>query len=124
MKSAVMIAFVVGVFGGCNKPTDEDCRKAIVNMQTLIGTANEKGNDLEGEVRRCRGGSKKEAVACAEKAATREQLDGCSFMTAPHKGKPPMGSGSAGSAAATGSAATGSAAASGSAAAGSGSAAK
>src|SRR5262249_10956297 len=55
--------------GACNKPTPDDCRKAITNMERLLGTeAAARNADNEGEVRRCRGGSTKEAVACAIKA--------------------------------------------------------
>ncbi len=97
-----IFALVVAAICGCNKPSDDDCRKAIVNMQTLIGTDNQKGNDLEGEVRRCRGGSKKAAVACAIKATTIDELADCAFMKVPHRGQrglPTTGSaGSAGSA--------------------------
>lgn len=70
--------------GACNKPQAEDCRKAIQNMQTLLGTANvgKEAVDIEGEVRRCKGGSSREAVACAENATTLDQLKACGFMTA------------------------------------------
>lgn len=70
----------------CNKPSDEDCRKAITNMQALLGTTNlnEKGG-IESEVRSCKGGSSKEAVACAIKATTLEELHACDFMKPPAK---------------------------------------
>src|SRR5262249_47264630 len=67
--------------GACNKPTPDDCRKAISNMERVLGTeaaARNTGN--EREVRRCRGGSTKEAVACAIKATTTEELKACAFM--------------------------------------------
>jgi hypothetical protein len=67
--------------GACNKPEAEDCRKAIQNMQELLGTDNlNKGFDLESEVRRCKGGSSKEAVQCAAAAKTVEELHKCDFM--------------------------------------------
>lgn len=73
----------------CNKPESDDCRKALDNMARIIGTENLKGNtDNEGEVRRCRGGSSKEAVACAIKAQTKDDLVKCDFMKVPHKPKP------------------------------------
>jgi len=70
----------------CNKPSDEDCRKAITNMQALLGTSNltEKGG-IESEVRSCKGGSSKEAVACAIKATTLDELRACDFMKVPAK---------------------------------------
>ena len=82
------LLFVVAVsvgfapLGGCNKPTEEECRAAITNMEKLLGTeAASRNVDNEGEVRRCRGGSSKEAVACAGKAGTLEQLKACAFMS-------------------------------------------
>ena len=41
--------------------------------------------DIEGEVRRCKGGSSKEAVECAIKATTIEELRACEFMKVPDK---------------------------------------
>jgi hypothetical protein len=86
--------------GACNKPTPEECRAAILNMEKLLGTeAAARNVDNEGEIRRCRGGSSKEAVTCAAKAATLEDLKACTFMT-------PKGS-SSGSAAPAGSGGSG-----------------
>ena len=74
--------------GACNKPTQEDCRKAISNMERLLGTETAARNtDIESEVRRCRGGSTAAAVACANKATTLDELNACGFRTA--KGKKP-----------------------------------
>lgn len=139
--SSIFVAFAA--LAGCNKPSKEDCRKAIENMRALMHTT-QLHTDVEGEVRRCNGGSRKEAVDCAIKANTIAELRECKFMhipdepdtgsAAPTTGSaaPTTGSGSAapasGSAApATGSAdgaaapTTGSATGSGSAATGSGS---
>ena len=73
-------ACLLGLGGtvGCNKPSPGKCREAILNIQTLLGTDKSLGNfDLEGEVRRCRGGSKRESVECASKATTIEELRKC-----------------------------------------------
>ena len=77
---------VVGL-GACNKPEADDCRSAIANMQKLLGTdTSAKNVDSEGEVRRCKGGSTREAVACAIKATTLDELRACKFMgTKPNK---------------------------------------
>jgi hypothetical protein len=76
--------------GACNKPTPEDCRKAISNMERLLGTeAAARSADNDGEVRRCRGGSTRDAVACAIKATTVEELKACAFMGS--KGKSTAG---------------------------------
>jgi hypothetical protein len=91
----LLAVLAVASLGACDKPTPEACRKALVNMQHLLGT--EGGNDtseIEGEVRRCRGASSKEAVECASKATTLDELKACKFMNVPGKA-PASGSGSA-----------------------------
>ena len=77
------IAFVLGLLAafGCNKPSEESCQAAIENMQKLLGTESV-NTDIKSEVRRCVGGSSKEAVACAAKATSVEQLHACEFMKA------------------------------------------
>jgi hypothetical protein len=82
MKRFLLVLAVLAPLGmgACNKPTPEDCRKAISNMERLLGTeaaARNAGDDAE--VRRCRGGSTKENVACAIKATTVEELHACGF---------------------------------------------
>jgi len=92
-------------FGGCDKPTPEDCEKALRNMQRILGT--DSFNDtasIQGEVRRCRGGSSRKAVACAIKAETLADLNKCDFEKTGKRG----GLGSATGSASAGSAATGS----------------
>jgi hypothetical protein len=132
--------FALVLVVACNKPSDEMCRKAIRNMRTLLGTDSATSQtDINGDVRRCKGGSTKKAVECAAKATTVDELRACDFMghkkggdtepagsapppacsgtaTAGSAGAPTMG-GDTGSAAPAGSAApTGSAAPAGSAA--------
>ena len=76
----ILWPFVFGLVAACNKPSDDDCRKALSNMQHLQGTEN-LGNpsSFEGEVRRCKGGSTKEAVQCAIKAQNMDELKKCAF---------------------------------------------
>jgi hypothetical protein len=77
----VLAALVPLATGACNKPTQDECRKAISNMERLLGTeAASRNADNEGDVRRCRGGSSKEAVDCAIKATTLDELKACAFM--------------------------------------------
>jgi len=67
---------------GCNKPTADECRQAITNMEKLLGTeAAARNTDNEGEVRRCRGGSNKAAVTCAIKATSVAELNACAFRS-------------------------------------------
>jgi hypothetical protein len=79
--------FAAALFAGagCNKPTEDDCRKALVNIRTLLGTEHLSQADqtIEGEVRRCRGGSKRASVACAIKATTVAELRECKLIDVP-----------------------------------------
>lgn len=79
-----MFALVAGT--ACSKPSEDDCRKALANMQFLLGTEQvAKNTDMQGEIRRCKGGSSKEAVKCAIDAKTLDDLRACDFMKAPEK---------------------------------------
>ena len=78
----LVVVAIIGAGGAsaCNKPSADECRQAISNMQRLMHTdSTARSSDVEGEVRRCKGGSSKEAVACAINAQTREDLDACKF---------------------------------------------
>lgn len=104
MTRLALIVLALLTLGACDKPTPEDCRKALANMQRLLGTENlNTAATLEGEVRRCRGGSKRKAVECAIKATTLDELRACDFEKVP--GKAPLQGVPGGSAAAAGSAA-------------------
>jgi len=95
---ALVAALGAASVSACDRPTPEDCEKALRNMQLLLGTDNLNTTaGIQGEVRRCRGGSSKTAVSCAIKAQTIEELNKCDFeRTGKHGG---IGSGGAGSAA-------------------------
>jgi hypothetical protein len=99
IRFAIVIAVVFGVGAGCNKPESDDCRKAIKNMNRLMGTDKlTTSAQLEASVRSCRGTSTKESVECAIQAQTLDQLKTCGFYREPPP-EEPAGSGSAGSAA-------------------------
>ena len=90
----------VVAFAACDKPTPESCRKALVNMQHLLGNESQADEaQIASEVRRCRGGSSKASVECASKATTIDELKKCEFYKVPEVPIVPAGSGS-GSAAA------------------------
>lgn len=82
-KLLAVVLVVVGL-GACDKPSEVDCRKAIANMQTLLGTdkllATE---DLQAAVRRCKGSSSKKSVQCAIDATSIDALDKCGLMPVP-----------------------------------------
>jgi hypothetical protein len=103
MTRFLLVAMLIAA---CDKPTPENCRKALLNMQHLMGTDTfTTGNGgIEGEVRRCRGGSTKKAVECAMAATSLDELRKCDFYkvtdvpaSAPGggAGSAPAGSGSA-----------------------------
>ncbi len=98
MKRFAVVLVLVMLAGACDKPTEENCRKAIANMRELLGTE-AVAADAEGDVRRCKGGSSKKSVECAMNAASIEQLKSCGFFKVPEKKAGDAGAGSAGSAA-------------------------
>ncbi|MEO8701028.1 MAG: hypothetical protein ABI867_13350 [Kofleriaceae bacterium] len=63
----------------CTKPSEEDCKQAVENMQKLLDTET-LTHDITSQVRRCRSGSTKKAVACAIAAKTEDDLRHCEFM--------------------------------------------
>ena len=120
MKQFMLLVVIGAALAACNKPSEESCRKALLNMQRLLGTEtlDSAPGALESEVRRCKGASTKKAVECAAKAETIEALAACDFVKGhrlpQHVSSPATGSAATGSAAgsaAAGSAAMGSAAA-------------
>jgi hypothetical protein len=103
---ALVAALGAASASACDRPTPEDCEKALRNMQQLLGTDNLNTTaGIQGEVRRCRGGSSKTAVACAIKAQTIEDLNKCDFERTSKRG----GIGSGGAALSAGSGSAGSA---------------
>jgi hypothetical protein len=119
-RVALLVAVILGAAGCTTKPSAEECRTAIENMRRLMGTENlREDTRIEGDIRRCKGGSKKKAVQCAIKAQTLDDLRHCDFYKVPENtpGVGPTGgsaapapTGSATGSAAPGAAAPGSAA--------------
>jgi hypothetical protein len=85
-RSALLALATLGSLtaAGCNKPSKEECRQAIDNMRSIMGTDLLQESDTQGWVRRCNGGSRKEAVLCAIKATTMDELRACQFMHLPN----------------------------------------
>jgi hypothetical protein len=83
LPAALVSALWLGA--GCNKPSEENCRKALSNIRHLLGTEHLSQADqtVEGEVRRCRGGSKRVSVDCAIKATTLDELRACKLIDIP-----------------------------------------
>ncbi len=91
MKRFAVVFGLVVLAGACDKPSEENCRKALANMRTVLGTE-AAAADAEGDVRRCKGGSSKKSVECAINATTREQLTACGFLPEKKAGEPASGS--------------------------------
>ena len=78
--AAAALAVTAMSQGACNKPTPDECKKALTNMQQLMGTeAVNTPSTVAAATRRCRGASKKESVNCAAKATTLDELKQCAF---------------------------------------------
>jgi hypothetical protein len=91
MKRLLFVVVTAAGLAACNKPSEDDCRQAITNMQRLLGTdTTTMGPEAnQGEIRRCKGGSTREAVACAIKATSRAELEACGLMGAKVRAKAP-----------------------------------
>jgi hypothetical protein len=87
MKRLLFLVCVTTSLAACDKPSAEDCQRALENMQVqMFGPTNAfDRTDISGEVRRCRTGSTKESVACAIAAKSPEDLKACKFESAKPK---------------------------------------
>jgi hypothetical protein len=122
MTRWLFAVLAVAMLAGCNKPAEEDCRKAIRNMQRLLGTDKlHSAQNVESAVRSCRGASTKKSVECAIQAQTLDQLKQCPFWKEQGMKDEPGSGGSAGSGSAAASGAAPAPAPAGSGSAGSGS---
>ena len=84
MKNGFLIAAALIGLVACNKPSEGDCKKAIANIRTLLGTDRMSSDTgvSAAWVRSCRGNAKKSSVQCAMEASTVEQLGRCGLLKA------------------------------------------
>jgi hypothetical protein len=88
LASITIVSLLAVLSSGCEKPSEESCRKAISNMQQLMGTDNLRDHAaVESEVRRCKGGSSRKSVECAINAKTLQELRTCDFYKVPENAK-------------------------------------
>ena len=78
------LSLVLGVsmVAGCDKPSESDCKQAITNIRTLMGTSKmsvESATDAAW-IRSCRGAAKKASVKCAMEARSLDQLKTCGLL--------------------------------------------
>lgn len=79
-RRAAVAALTAWALVGCNKPSTEDCEKALQNIQRLLKTDNLGTTEsLQTEIRSCRGSSSKQAVACTIAAKSVDDLNACDF---------------------------------------------
>lgn len=63
---------------GCSKPSEDDCRKAVLNLQKLRGLdLSAQAPDPERAVRNCRATGSTEMVKCLIAAKTAAEADAC-----------------------------------------------
>jgi hypothetical protein len=78
MLRTVLFAVVVAAVAGCSKPSEEDCRKAVLNLQRLRGLeGSAQAPDPVPAVRRCRAGATRETVLCLINAKSASEADRC-----------------------------------------------
>jgi hypothetical protein len=78
MRPALLaVALSLLPFTACGKPSDDDCRKAIVNLQRLRGQDQKPAADIEAFVRRCRSTGNSDNVRCLINARTAADADAC-----------------------------------------------
>jgi uncharacterized lipoprotein NlpE involved in copper resistance len=63
---------------GCNRPTEEECTKAVENLQKLRGLEHDiSAPDPKIAIRKCRANGSKASTACLATAKTTAEADAC-----------------------------------------------
>jgi len=77
MKRLVLVCMILGV-AACSKPSADDCRKAVLNLQRLRGLdTSSHAPDVEQFVRKCRATGTPDIVHCIMNAKTEAEVDRC-----------------------------------------------
>jgi len=73
-----LVVLLLGLLGCSARPTEEECKKAIANMQKIYkyDGANQEAETLA-FVRKCRARSSKDNVTCLINATTESDIDVC-----------------------------------------------
>jgi hypothetical protein len=75
---AILFACAAVFSTACQKPQEEDCKRAVANIRNVYGTAQfSHGVPPQAAVRSCRGSATKESVRCIIAAKTVEDLGAC-----------------------------------------------
>jgi hypothetical protein len=77
-RMRTLLVMVLLSLGCANKPSEEECKKAISNIQKVLGL---EGTAIEADtiaaIRKCRGQSTRQAALCMAAAKTSEEIDAC-----------------------------------------------
>jgi hypothetical protein len=75
---ALLALALLACVPACDKPTQQDCRKAVENIEKLYGTSHfEGGASTQAAVRSCQGTSSKETVQCYIRANSLDDVRKC-----------------------------------------------
>lgn len=73
-----LVMAALGTSFGCDKPTEEQCKKAVENIRKLTGTSqSDFGADPQAAIRSCKSNASKASVQCMTEAKTIEALTKC-----------------------------------------------
>ncbi len=73
---ALLALLALPLLSACNQPKEEDCRKAIANIDRIAGRTADPAEEAAA-VRKCRGSASKKAVQCWIAAQTQDDLERC-----------------------------------------------
>jgi hypothetical protein len=77
MRRAALLIALAGLLG-CGRPSEEDCRRAVLNLQRLRGLETDpQAPDPEAAVRKCRSTGNRDTVQCLIAAKTPADADTC-----------------------------------------------
>ena len=73
------LVMAVGLaLGGCDRPNEDECTKAVENLQRLRGLEHDvSAPDPKAAVRKCRANGHKKSTACLAAAKTLAEADAC-----------------------------------------------
>jgi hypothetical protein len=76
MRSLFAVALVLSL-AGCSRPTEDQCREAVDNINKLYGNKQPDPGEISAAIRKCRAQSTKKSVACIKAATDVKTLEAC-----------------------------------------------
>jgi len=75
---ALLVAATCAAISACGRPTEDDCRKAVLNVQKIrLGDGSSNAPDPEPAVRKCTSTGSRDQVACLIAAKSTADVDAC-----------------------------------------------